>query len=102
VLRSVPRDGSLQMMALGGDVRFAASQLLADWEPDELGKLPFAALEKFTSKMLQLSPEEIVQKYHTAFPDAETVGPALLAYVKLARALKVDQILVTNVNLRDG
>ncbi len=44
---------------------FAASQILPDWTADELGKLPFAPLERFTAKMLGLTPDEIVQKYHT-------------------------------------
>lgn len=102
VVRSIPPESGTQMMALGGDVRFAASQLLEGWVPDQMGQLSVAALERFTNRMLQLSIDEIAHKYHIPFPDAETLGPALLTYVKLAKAYKLDHLLVTNINLRDG
>src|SRR5690606_18935126 len=59
-------------------------------------------LEKFTDRMLAKSEDELIQRYHLSFPEAETLGPALLTYVMLARAFGLEQILVTNVNLRDG
>jgi exopolyphosphatase/guanosine-5'-triphosphate,3'-diphosphate pyrophosphatase len=36
------------------------------------------------------------------FPDAESLAPALLAYLHLARVLGVSQVLVSSANLRDG
>ncbi len=102
IVQHVSTQDALEMVALGGDVRFAASRLLHEWNPDSLGKLRVQALESFTDKMLSLSVDELVQKYHLTFPDAETLGPALLAYVLLARALKLEQILITKFNLRDG
>ena len=95
-------EGAIELIALGGDVRFAAAQLLADWNPTQLARIPLGAMEKFSDKMLNLSDDEIVQKYHLSFPDAETVGPALLTYVHLARAFGLESVSVTNTNLRDG
>jgi exopolyphosphatase/guanosine-5'-triphosphate,3'-diphosphate pyrophosphatase len=43
-----------------------------------------------------------VKTHHLSFPDAETLGPALLAYVILAKTAQLDHLYVTNVNLRDG
>ena len=43
-----------------------------------------------------------MHRYHLSFPEAETVGSALLTYVMLARAFSLEHILVTNTNLRDG
>jgi len=102
ILEHLPSEAPLEMIALGGDVRFAASQLLPDREADELGKLKVSALETFTNKMLAVSVDKLVHKHHLSFTDAETLGPALLANVLLARAMKLDHIFVTNVNLRDG
>jgi exopolyphosphatase/guanosine-5'-triphosphate,3'-diphosphate pyrophosphatase len=102
VVQHVPTDAPIELIALGGDVRFAASQLLPEWDRDRLGSVPVAALEKFTDRMLALSPDGLVHKYHLSFPEAETLGPALLAYVRLARAFQLKSIFVTNVNLRDG
>jgi exopolyphosphatase/guanosine-5'-triphosphate,3'-diphosphate pyrophosphatase len=98
----VPSEGSTELIALGGDVRFAAAQILPEKKLQHLGRVSTASLERFTDKVLEMSPDEIVQKYQISFPDAETLGPALLAYSLLARTLHLDHILVTNVNLRDG
>lgn len=102
ILEHMPQDSSVEMIALGGDVRFAASQLLPRWAPDNLGKLRVSALETFANKILPLSVDKLVQKHHLSFTDAETLGPALLAYVMIARAMKLESIYITNVNLRDG
>ncbi len=102
IVDHIPQDVPADLIALGGDVRFAASQLLPKWNPDKLAKLRVSALETFTNKMLNMSVDKLVQKQHLSFTDAETLGPALLANVMLARAMKLDQIYVTNVNLRDG
>lgn len=102
VAQNVPRDSSVELIALGGDVRIAAAQLLPDWHPETLGRLPFDEFAAFTDRMLGLTEDEIVQQFHLTYPDAETLGPALLAYHELARALDLDHLLVSNVNLRDG
>lgn len=98
----VEADREVELIAMGGDVRFAATQLVPDWKPPALARLPVAKLQRFADDILKLSEDEIVQNYHTTFPEAETSGPALLAYAMLAKAFDRSQILVTNVNLRDG
>jgi exopolyphosphatase/guanosine-5'-triphosphate,3'-diphosphate pyrophosphatase len=103
IVEALPQDTqAIEMVALGGDVRFAAAELLPDWSPQSLARLSVAGLERFTDKMLNLTDDEIVQQYHLSFPAAETVGAALLGYVKIARALKLKNILVSNITLRDG
>ena len=49
-----------------------------------------------------MSVDKLVKTHHLSFPDAETLGPALLAYLTLAKAAKLDHVYITNVNLRDG
>ncbi|MDP6467886.1 MAG: Ppx/GppA phosphatase family protein [Pirellulaceae bacterium] len=95
-------NGQVEMVALGGDVRFAASQLIPDWERSSLARVPLAALEEFTNEILKLSEDEIVRKHHISFPDADTLGPALLTYVTLARSFGLVNVMVSNANLRDG
>lgn len=103
IVEALPSDAeAVELVAMGGDVRFAAAELIPDWTPDSLARLNLAGLERFTDRMLNLTDDEIVQKYHLSFPAAETVGAALLAYVKIARALKLKSVLVTSVTLRDG
>jgi exopolyphosphatase / guanosine-5'-triphosphate,3'-diphosphate pyrophosphatase len=92
----------VELLALGGDVRYAASQLVPEWPPDEVGRIPIDAFSNFTERMLRFDEEELVRRFHLTFPDAETLGPALLAYRQLARAFELEHVLVSNVNLRDG
>jgi exopolyphosphatase/guanosine-5'-triphosphate,3'-diphosphate pyrophosphatase len=98
----VSRDGRIELIAMGGDVRFAVRQLQPEWDGHSLARLSVKALEDFTNKILSQSEDKLVRKYRLSFPEAETLGPALLAYVLLAKELQLPSILVTNVNLRDG
>ncbi|MEZ6074124.1 MAG: hypothetical protein R3C56_00185 [Pirellulaceae bacterium] len=86
----VPRDTPLEMVAIGGDVRFAAANLLEAWDPTKLAYLSVDQLSAFTRKMLVMSDDEAVQKYGVSFQDAETIAPALLSYVLIAR-LRADR-----------
>ena len=102
VCEEVSTDGPLELIAMGGDVRFAATQLLPEWNPHSLARLPISALEQLTTKMLAMSEDQIIQRFHLSVPDAETLGPALLTYVHLAKAFGLSSVLVTNSSLRDG
>ena len=95
-------DGKIELIALGGDMRFAAAQLLPDWRPESLARVPVVSLEELTNRLLNMSEDRIVRKYHMSFPDADTIGPALLTYVHIAKAFNLVNVLVTNTNLRDG
>lgn len=98
----VARDGTVELIAMGGDVRFAVRQLQPEWDGRSLARLSLKSLEEFTNRILGQSEDRIVRKYGLSFPEAETLGAALLAYVLLAKELQLSSVLVTNVNLRDG
>ncbi len=98
----VPTDTSLEMIAIGGDVRFAANNLLQNWDGESLGIVSVDELNDFARQMLRMSDDEVVQRFGTNFPDAETIGPALLSYVLLARGFRVQKMGIASTNLRDG
>ncbi|MDA0282709.1 MAG: HD domain-containing protein [Planctomycetota bacterium] len=91
-----------KLIALGGDFRFAAKELVLDRVEDSLATIPISKLEQFVDRMLPLSVDELVHDYHLTFPDAETLGPALLTVLTIARHLGVEKLRVSDVNLRDG
>jgi exopolyphosphatase/guanosine-5'-triphosphate,3'-diphosphate pyrophosphatase len=102
-LRShIPADRPLTLIALGGDMRFAAGQLRPSWDAHSLVTLRLSELQEFTERMLSLSVDEAMHKHHLGFSDAEAVGPALLTYSQLADALQLKKLLVSPINLRDG
>jgi len=102
IAEHVSRDGPIELIAMGGDVRFAVRQLQPEWDGRSLARLSLKGLEEFTNKILGQSEDRIVRKYRLSYPEAETLGPALLAYVLLAKELQITSVLVSNVNLRDG
>ncbi len=102
VRQQIVREGPLEMIALGGDIRFAAAHVIPDWQPEKLTRLPIGSLEAFTDQVLEMSDDRLVQRYHLSFPEAQTVGPALLTYVQFAKVFELPHLLVTNTNLRDG
>ena len=91
-----------RLIAIGGDIRFAARQIIEHWEPDTLAELPTAKLETLTNSVLRMHEDALVKKYGISYIEASTVGPALLVYLLLARHFNVDTVLVSDSNLRDG
>ncbi|QDT59508.1 Exopolyphosphatase [Stieleria bergensis] len=117
--RTIPQMGEytrpgtpLNMIAIGGDIRFAARLInsnaatLADDPPPApagtLSQISVADLEDLADDVLQLSAEAIVKRYQTTFVQAQTLGPALLAYVRFAKHIKLTELYVSDMNLRDG
>ncbi len=102
VRHTVPWKEPVEIVALGGDIRFAARQLLPDWNPGELACLEVDGLASLCDKILGLSADKIVRQFQTSYPDAAVLGPALLCYLEVARTFDRDRLFVCNVNLRDG
>lgn len=102
IAETVVVGGPLEMIAMGGDVRFAVRTLQPSWDGVNLAHLKLSALEDLTNKLLGQSEDSLVRKYHLTYPEAETIGPALLGYVMLAKQLQLKELRVTNLTLRDG
>lgn len=90
------------LLLLGGDARFAASLLIENRNPEGAARLRVSALAKLTDNLLKMSADEIVRRHRLSYPDAETLAPALLTYVRLAEAFDLPSVFVTDASLRDG
>lgn len=95
-------DNPIQVIALGGDIRFAAHQLDEHWDESTLAELSVDQLSGLTDQVLALDEDALVKKYGINFMEAETVGPALLAYTLLAKHFSIPKIYVCDANMRDG
>lgn len=102
ICQDLCNDGPLTLIVLGGDGRFAAAQVQPDWDTILPMRIPLSSLSKLTDQIMSLSVDEIVSKYHLSYTDAETVGPALLFYLHLARSLNSKSITVTGISMRSG
>ncbi len=88
-------------IAIGGDMRFAASHL----QKESPG--PFCMIEKkafvtFINQIGKLTPDEVSAQYGLSYTDAETLYPALLVYANFLSETKVEQVIVPGASIRDG
>lgn len=90
------------MVAMSADARIAAAQLCPDWSRSALASLDFKAFSALADKLVSQAPSRLVARYRLTYEEAETLGPALLAYVHIARAFKTDRIVVPKTTFRDG
>jgi exopolyphosphatase/guanosine-5'-triphosphate,3'-diphosphate pyrophosphatase len=102
IAEDLKADAPLQLVLLGGDVRFAAHRLLEDWDETSLARLPVAKLEKFSNGVLEMGEDAVVKRFGATFVEAETLGPALLGYTLFARHFELEHVFVSGANLRDG
>lgn len=102
LIEQVPQGRPVAFVALGGDMRFAAKLIGLDPEKAGLTRVPVADLEKLTTRLQSLSVDRIMHRYHIELSQAETLVPALLANLRMAQLLQVDQLLITRFNLRDA
>lgn len=90
-------------VALGGDMRFAASRILGE-EPSRgpvvtFGRDPFLA---FVDEVSGYDTEQLVERFSFGPADAETLVPALLAYRELLLETAAREVIVPAASLRTG
>ncbi len=95
-------DQTLQMVVLGGDVRLAADNLNCVALGDQLRTMSLVELTDFARAVSNLKEEDLVSRFGISYWDAETLWPALIAYIHLARELQLETLHVAPTNLRDG
>jgi len=99
---SCPTQKFRNHVAIGGDVRFAAQNLVESFNQQPLVAVDLGLFKDFLDKIWKSSPEEIATRYHMSLPDAQTLAPALLTHYLFGCETGVDQLLIANINLRDG
>jgi exopolyphosphatase/guanosine-5'-triphosphate,3'-diphosphate pyrophosphatase len=103
IRREMPLREAKHFIALGGDVRFAASQILGDAPHDEaVRSLPREGFLVFCDQIVALDVETLVERYRLPQADAETLVPALLAYRELLTETSAEAVLVPDASLRAG
>lgn len=98
----IPFGAGPNVIALGSEMRLAAARLAPDWDARSLVRLSVAALSNLVDDTLSRSVDDLVRRYRLLYPEAETLGPTLLTYLKLCRACRARHIFVTKATMRDG
>lgn len=101
--REIPLQDATHFIALGGDVRFAAAQILGDRYAEgaahALRRDDFFA---FCDAVASDDVETLVDRWHLTQVDAETLVPALLALRELLGMTAASEVLVSEASLRAG
>lgn len=100
--RSVPQLDQPNFIGMGGDLRFAVGQMYPDETLSDLLPVETAAFCEFAEFIVSLTPEEILNRYSMSLPEAESLGPALLANAHLIASIGIEKFHVSNINMRDG
>jgi exopolyphosphatase/guanosine-5'-triphosphate,3'-diphosphate pyrophosphatase len=87
---------------MGGEARFAVAWLLKKPNSNRLHQLSVADLADLGRRVLNMDVEQIVKQYHLAYEEAETLGPALQIYVRLADTFNIRKLYVCGITLREG
>jgi len=100
---TIPLDRVQTLIALGGDVRFLAQQVLPETpSSSHLWVIPradfLAACERIASEDI----DDLAEHYHLSFGDASTLAPALLLQDEIVQGTKIDRVFVSSANIRDG
>jgi len=100
--RNVPVDKVKYLVAISGDAQFAASMLSPKWAEARISSVNVKTFSSLTEQLIPIPVDDLVRQYRIPYQEAETVGPALLAYSHLAHVFHVKQILVPKTSLREG
>lgn len=90
------------MVAVSSDAQFAASLLSPSWPSERIVSLDLKPFCGLADKLATVPVDDLVRQYRIPYQEAETLGPALVAYEQLARVFGVKNILVPKASLRDG
>jgi exopolyphosphatase/guanosine-5'-triphosphate,3'-diphosphate pyrophosphatase len=92
-----------QFIALGNDVRFAATRILGEAAPEERVRvLSREAFISFCDQMVAEEPDLIAERHRLTIAESETLIPALLAYRELLSETPAERITIPEASLRFG
>ncbi len=102
ICRRTTVKSTCRIIGLGGDMRFAMDHAEGSEKKKSLQKLSLEDLRELVDKLLSMSVNETALHYHITFSDAETLGPSLLFYLRLAEAFCIKFLSAGDVSIRHG
>jgi len=100
--REIEIRDAVYCIALGGDVRLAASILNVSGQSSKFAALSKEALSDLVDSASKLSTDALVQKYSIPYLDAETLVPALLTYMLLLKETQAQNLILSDATIRAG
>ena len=97
----IPLNRVHHVIAIGGDVRFVASQI-ADSDNERLRQIPREKFLAFCEEIERLDEDALVDRFRLPAVEAETLAPALLVYRALLLETAAKAVVVSDASLRAG
>jgi exopolyphosphatase/guanosine-5'-triphosphate,3'-diphosphate pyrophosphatase len=91
-----------QMVAIGGDVRLAASHILEQETRTGVHEIPRDAFLAFCDDVARLDDDSLVNRFRLPAVETETLVPALLVYQALLAETTARTLVVSDASLRAG
>jgi len=102
IRREMPLREARQLIALGGDARFAADQLVGEATTDPLRVIERDRFVAFCDEIAALDDDQLIERHHLPLVELETLVPALLVYRELLLETQAPAVLVPEATLRAG
>jgi exopolyphosphatase/guanosine-5'-triphosphate,3'-diphosphate pyrophosphatase len=102
IRRELPLREARHFLALGGDARFAADQVVGDDKPHEVRGVPRERFLSFCEQTVALDDDELVEAYRLPLAEVETLVPSLIVYRELLLETQAETVVVPEATLRAG
>lgn len=106
VIEEIRRDYALDrvtyMVAIGGDVRFAASQILETDSREDVRDIPRDAFLAFCDQIERMDEDMLIERFRLPAVEAATLIPALLVYRTMLSETAARKLTVSDTSLRTG
>jgi exopolyphosphatase/guanosine-5'-triphosphate,3'-diphosphate pyrophosphatase len=98
----IPLRRVTQMVAIGGDVRLAASHIGEQEQADRVREIPREGFLSFCDDVERLDDDALASRFRLHAVEAETLVPALLIYRTLLSETSAKRVVVSDASLRAG
>jgi exopolyphosphatase / guanosine-5'-triphosphate,3'-diphosphate pyrophosphatase len=102
IRRDYPLDRVTYMVAIGGDVRFAASQVLESDADEGVRDISREAFLAFCDQIERMDEEALIERFRLPAVDAATLVPSLLVNRALLSETAAKKLTVSDTSLRTG
>src|SRR5262245_11837456 len=102
IRHDVPLNRVGHLLAVGGDARFAASQLRQDQDDDESAEIERQTFLAFCDRLETLDEDHIVERFGLPAGEAEALVPSLLVYRAILAETDASGLVISDASLRRG
>lgn len=98
----IPLHKVTQLVAIGGDIRLAASHIHAQEGAEQAREIPREALVAFATEIEALDEDALATRLRLPAVEADTLMPSMLIFSTLLSDTAVRRVIVSDASLRTG